>query len=417
MNLTVGQRCEISGKRRGEVAYIGPVEGIPAGDWVGVRLDLAFGKNDGTQNGTSYFAAAPLHGVFVRPESVNVSEAFPPLLVVSDNLSLEEKVRVVENARAEQRETTQRKAALSEKDTRATAVDGFWKQFTEMETATRARLDALQSQEPSPNLRAELDSLVAGVQAMRDSAADASLYLPPYDIRQSQAILSRLLAEIEAQRSALAPRKKFTFKARAKKASATTEAITAPSSDAPTPAIAPATLDHELIYADRCDEVLVIDAPESPDLTLARLTNCIVCIVTPTSALRATALRNCHVLTGPIAGSLWLEDCTESSFTVACRQLRVHHCHNARFYLRISSHPIIEDCSKLGFAPYTLQFDGLGAQLEASGMDRPSPLYAQVHDFKWHRAQQSPHWYLLGADDLHPMAADPRLRSTPVSLP
>ncbi|OQR98103.1 tubulin-specific chaperone C [Achlya hypogyna] len=407
----VGQRCEISGKRRGEVAYVGSVEGIPAGDWVGIRLDLPFGKHDGSQSGRRYFDAPALHGVFVRPENVNTSEAFPPLLVVADDLSLEEKVRVVEDARAAQRASSQAKAAASEKDTRATAVDGFWKRFTDMEADARAALDRSESSEPSPAVRSELDAIVTCVQAMRDAAADASLYLPPYDIRQSQAIVARLLAEIDAQRSALAPRKKFAFKARVKRAAAASVPATSPQPVADIPS---APVDHELVIADKRDELVVIDAVDTPDLTLARLTNCVVCIVAPTAAVRATALTSCHVLTGPILGSLWLEECIESSFTVACRQLRVHHCHRSTFYLRIKSHPIIEDCSALGFGPYALAYPALATQLADADMAAPSPLFAQVHDFKWHRAQQSPNWYVLSESARHPLADDPRIAGVAV---
>ena len=41
-------------------------------DWVGVALDDADGKNDGTIKGRQYFECAPKHGVMVREADVDV---------------------------------------------------------------------------------------------------------------------------------------------------------------------------------------------------------------------------------------------------------------------------------------------------------------------------------------------------------
>ncbi|KAM9807089.1 kinesin-like protein KIF13A isoform 5-T5 [Syngnathus typhle] len=54
------------GKRRGMVHYVGGVE-FAKGIWVGVKLDLAVGKHNGTVQGRVYFRCPPGHGVFVKP--------------------------------------------------------------------------------------------------------------------------------------------------------------------------------------------------------------------------------------------------------------------------------------------------------------------------------------------------------------
>ncbi|KAM9852404.1 kinesin-like protein KIF13A [Aulostomus maculatus] len=54
------------GKRRGTVYYVGGVE-FAKGIWVGVKLDLAVGKHNGTVQGRVYFRCPPGHGVFVKP--------------------------------------------------------------------------------------------------------------------------------------------------------------------------------------------------------------------------------------------------------------------------------------------------------------------------------------------------------------
>ncbi|XP_011483487.1 kinesin-like protein KIF13A isoform X5 [Oryzias latipes] len=54
------------GKRRGTVHYVGGVE-FAKGIWIGVKLDLAVGKHNGTVQGRVYFRCPAGHGVFVKP--------------------------------------------------------------------------------------------------------------------------------------------------------------------------------------------------------------------------------------------------------------------------------------------------------------------------------------------------------------
>jgi len=76
--FSLGVRCSVTpGDRRGEVAYVGEVEGLTAGYWVGVRLDEPLGKSNGTCAGKVYFAAGEKCGSFVRPGFVAVGD-FPP---------------------------------------------------------------------------------------------------------------------------------------------------------------------------------------------------------------------------------------------------------------------------------------------------------------------------------------------------
>lgn len=82
--IEVGKRCRVGGEdaRRGVIKYVGEVEEIPngIGQWVGVHLDEPVGKNDGSIAGTRYWGeSSPMkHGVFIRPERVEVGE-FPPM--------------------------------------------------------------------------------------------------------------------------------------------------------------------------------------------------------------------------------------------------------------------------------------------------------------------------------------------------
>lgn len=63
--------------------YVGKIEGLPLGWWVGVKLDEPLGKNDGRAKGVRIFDCPPKHGLFLRPDKVQAGD-FPPMDVLSD---------------------------------------------------------------------------------------------------------------------------------------------------------------------------------------------------------------------------------------------------------------------------------------------------------------------------------------------
>lgn len=67
----IGSIVEVIGKgQRGTVAYIGNTL-FASGKWVGVILDEAKGKNNGTVQGKRYFTCQENHGIFVRQSQVS----------------------------------------------------------------------------------------------------------------------------------------------------------------------------------------------------------------------------------------------------------------------------------------------------------------------------------------------------------
>ena len=57
--------------------YVGKVDGLPLGYWVGVKYDEPIGKNNGTIKGQKYFECLPKYGGMVRPNNLKVGD-FPP---------------------------------------------------------------------------------------------------------------------------------------------------------------------------------------------------------------------------------------------------------------------------------------------------------------------------------------------------
>lgn len=62
-------------------------------------------------------------------------------------------------------------------------------------------------------------------------------------------------------------------------------------------------------------------------------------------------------------------------------QVRVHSSTATDLYLSVQSHPIVEDCSAMLFAPHP-----------AVGVPESGGKWGDVHDFGWLRAGPSPNW-------------------------
>lgn len=82
----VGLRCEMPGKRRGEIMFVGEVFEISVAGtyWVGIKLDEPMGKHDGTAGGKRYFQTPARCAVFAKPVHVTVGD-FPELDMFEDS--------------------------------------------------------------------------------------------------------------------------------------------------------------------------------------------------------------------------------------------------------------------------------------------------------------------------------------------
>jgi len=67
----IGARVAIANGAQGFVRFAGQTQFKP-GFWVGVELDDALGKGDGSVQGHTYFRCAPFHGIFVMPSTLQM---------------------------------------------------------------------------------------------------------------------------------------------------------------------------------------------------------------------------------------------------------------------------------------------------------------------------------------------------------
>ena len=121
---------------------------------------------------------------------------------------------------------------------------------------------------------------------------------------------------------------------------------------------------------------------EETRVGLTELENCTVKIGGQPLACCFTNLTKCVVVAPNIDGSIHITNCKNCRFLLGCKQLRIHETYDTDFYVNITSGPIIEDCDRVRFAPAS---------------ENAGP-WNQVKDFKWLRAEKSPHWDVVPED-------------------
>ncbi|XP_039762314.1 dynactin subunit 1 isoform X3 [Pararge aegeria] len=89
-HLTLGQRVIVVGKEvKGSIAYVG-YPTFATGKWIGIILDEAKGKNNGTVRGHAYFRCEDNYGVFVRQTQIQLLDAEDNPMETSMTTSTEE---------------------------------------------------------------------------------------------------------------------------------------------------------------------------------------------------------------------------------------------------------------------------------------------------------------------------------------
>ncbi|KAK7423173.1 hypothetical protein QQZ08_009169 [Neonectria magnoliae] len=132
--------------------------------------------------------------------------------------------------------------------------------------------------------------------------------------------------------------------------------------------------------------------------SLTDLSACIVDMSIPTvtgapfPGLAIKNIANSLIVAGRVSGPVHITGVKDSILVIISRQVRIHECSNVDIYLHCGSHPIIEDCSGMRFAP-------LPAAYETEADKTSENQWDQVDDFKWLKADHSPNWAILPEDE------------------
>ncbi|CAG8450574.1 792_t:CDS:2 [Ambispora gerdemannii] len=247
------------------------------------------------------------------------------------------------------------------------AAARFWQKFQVEREAITNDIASLSNTTTTSIIAKQCDNILERINNLEKKLTEATIYLPSYDQRQLSSQIKSMIDELNKQRARLAPKQKFSFKSR--KAFLTVNSYLSSS-----------------VSSRRID------------FQLTDLTNCVVNLVSKKisiGAIHIRGLKNSVMLVGPVGSSVLIHDCERCVFVVGCHQFRMHTSKKMTIYLHVTSHPIIEDCHDIQFAPYTLSIDGLDKMFEAVKLESNINHYDKVEDFNWLRQQASPNWKLL----------------------
>lgn len=237
--------------------------------------------------------------------------------------------------------------------------------------------------------------------------------LSAYDVRQTQIVTMQIKEKFLGLQDSLKPKKKFGFKSRNKKVvsnpinnSEAIQKIAKNELEDNKKSEEESTCDTGSYIVTNSDDSRVIDVSaldiEGRDVLINGLKpvnisdQITVKILGNPGTLHATNMENVIILCGPVRTSIFVENCKNCTFVVACQQLRIHTTTQSDFYLHVTSKGIIEDCKQVGFAPYNLSYPKSEEDFSKSGLNKEINNWDRIDDFNWlTKEKASPHWYIL----------------------
>ncbi|KAI4317275.1 hypothetical protein L6164_025158 [Bauhinia variegata] len=281
------------------------------------------------------------------------------------------------------------------------STSSFFSRFSDSKRSIESQLAVSRTASSDPTqLKSHFEKISASISDLEKLVAENSYFLPSYDVRASLKTVSDLKQSLENLNSELIPKKKFSFRNKANKKESIAQEVKEPS-----PLNCSSVISDKTSFAvrespglrNRKGEVLMEDfrGKEVGEFTISDLDCCEVRIIGCLRALFVHRLKNCKVYVGPVLGSILIEEVEGCIFVMASHQIRIHTAKKSDFYLRVRSRPIIEDSSGVRFAPYHLTYEGIEEDLRGASLDEETENWANVDDFKWLRAIQSPNWSIL----------------------
>ncbi|EDQ93139.1 uncharacterized protein MONBRDRAFT_22589 [Monosiga brevicollis MX1] len=191
------RRAQLAWHHRSALIQLGLFENWVAciviqGVWVGIELDEPNGKNDGTVNGKQYFEAPPQHGLFARPDKLELLAPYDP---AADMIKMTE-------MRDENERLTQQLASLKQAlATLTTTTQKLEAEKTDLVRAREAQEARLNSHEvESDQACAALEANEQALQQLHQELHAAQQQMAALELRQREqnSVLGKARAQAQA---------------------------------------------------------------------------------------------------------------------------------------------------------------------------------------------------------------------------
>jgi len=111
------------------------------------------------------------------------------------------------------------------------------------------------------------------------------------------------------------------------------------------------------------------------------LKNCDVYLLDNSAQITVDKCEGCTFFFGPVKTSVFVRDCKDCNFVMACQQLRTRDCTNCEMLLSCVTLPIIEATSNIRFGCFQGSYGGLTGAFSAAGTSMYNNNWWKIHDF------------------------------------
>ncbi|KAG7391684.1 hypothetical protein PHYPSEUDO_003758 [Phytophthora pseudosyringae] len=120
---------------------------------------------------------------------------------------------------------------------------------------------------------------------------------------------------------------------------------------------------------------------EGQPFDVSDLEGCTVLLLDHINQVQIDNLSNCRVFVGPSSESVFVRNCTNCVFTIACKQLRTRDCMGCSIYLYSLTDPIIETSQQMTFAPFNGAYCGIERNFVDAHLEPTNNHWSQLYDF------------------------------------
>ncbi|XP_037958202.1 tubulin-specific chaperone C [Teleopsis dalmanni] len=287
--------------------------------------------------------------------------------------------------------------------------DNFAQMFAQRAQEIMAQIknitdSAIENKLIDPVTKADLGRLFSNVtieiRDLQNYLTSSTIFLTEFKVKSCQMELNEITSLCEQTRAKLIPKKKFGFSNRNanQKLLQNSKTLTTKLNDNKNFEYLNANKTIVWTLCNRKDEYIMLsrDEVDEKDVTLSNLKNCFIELQGHPGSVQASHLNNCILLCGPIMRSFFAENCQNSTFALACQQLRLHSSSDCRIYLFVSCRAVIEDCKEIEFGNYNYHYPSIDSDFTKANLSRAINNYTDVADFNWLSPDTpSPNWRLL----------------------
>lgn len=279
-------------------------------------------------------------------------------------------------------------------------IDYFSQTFGDRSKEIKANINNVMVSKPEgPELLRVLSTVTVEIQELQRYLSNSTIFLPDYKIKASQNVINEISALADAARQKLMPKKKFGFNSKkvAPKVVVNPKVIAADKVDLSEKSSISASV-FTWTLSNKSNEyiILTLDEVNGKDITISNVKNCFIEIQGHAGSVQISGMENSTFLCGPIARSLFAENCKNSSFAVACQQMRLHSSLCCRLYLHVTCRAIIEDCTKIDIGSYNYTYPMIDCDFDKASLDKSKNNYTDIADFNWLSPDvHSPNWQMI----------------------